>query len=98
MRKNRIRLTESDLHRIIKESVKGVLKESKRTPQAKRELEDALRNVVGILHAYIESDFEIFTKSELENLYEICSDMTRKINDSYDYGPYEGEPYNFGSY
>lgn len=33
MKKNRIRLTESQLHRVIKESVKRVLKESGDTPE-----------------------------------------------------------------
>ena len=148
MNKNRIRLTESQLRQIVKESVDSILKEgskkkdptsqwfkdfnkaskyretmdyvnkggrnpnqrnknvakttnkitneSIKTPQAKRKLEDALRNVMGILSSYIEEDFEIFKKAELDNLYNICSDLTKKINNSYDYGPYEGEPYYFG--
>ena len=114
MRNNKrtIRLTESDLHRIVNESVRKILEDTKggRKPNhwkkkseiqeskgsAKRELEDAIQNVLGILHSYILEDFECLDKEEFDNLYSVLSDALHKITASYDYGPYEGEPYHFG--
>lgn len=72
--------------------VKKHLKESK-TP--KGELEDALYNVKGILHAYNDTEYGI-TKEDFNKLYATISDIIDKLSRSYDYGPYEGEPYHFG--
>lgn len=115
MNKNRVSLTESQLRRIVKESVDSILKEerpiskkkkdnkinesySAKTGRAKRELGDALLNVKGVINKYIEEEFDCFTKSELEDISDFCDNMYRKISDSWNYGPYEGEPYHFGSY
>ena len=93
--KQTIKLRESELRRMISESVKRVLRENRDNKKA--ELEDAIRNVTGILHASIEEDFGgCLNKEELDNLYSTLSDALQKINASYDYGPYEGEPYYFG--
>ena len=90
-----MKLRESELKRIIAESVKRVLRENRGNKKA--ELEDAIRNVMGILNAFIEEDFGgCLNKEELDNLYSTLSDALQKINASYDYGPYEGEPYYFG--
>lgn len=61
----------------------------------KNELEDALNNVLGIMHTYNDDQFGI-NKEDFDNLYEMISNITNKINNSYEYGPYEGEPYYFG--
>ena len=47
MAKQVIRLTEGDLHNIIKESVKHILKEDKRTDQAKKRCLEVIRNHFG---------------------------------------------------
>ena len=94
-----IKLTETDLHRIVKESVNKILREgaNEEISSPKRKLEDAIDNVIGILHAYNEEDFEILTKNEFDNLYDLLSEVSHKIKDSYDYGPYEDDPYYFGN-
>lgn len=58
-KKQRIKLGESELRHMISESVKRVLNESK---NPKGELEDALNNVLGILHAYNDTEFGIDKK------------------------------------
>lgn len=95
--KKTVRLTEQNLHRIIKESVNRILSEGHETGSAKRELEDAINNTLGVLHTYNEEDFEALTKQELDQLYEFLSMVKDKISQSYEYGPYEGEPYHFGN-
>ena len=68
------------------------LKEAK---SPKGELENALYKVKGILHAYNDTEYGI-TKEDFNKLYETISDIIDKLSRSYDYGPYEGEPYHFG--
>ena len=93
--KKRIRLTESDLHNIIKKSVNKILVKENLNNN-KRELEDAIRNVLGVLNNCNRDDFDCLDNGEIENLYDTLNNTLRKINDSYDYGPYEDDPYYFG--
>jgi hypothetical protein len=62
----------------------------------KRELEDAILNVLGILRSYSVEEFGCLDKNEFDNLHSVLTNVFEKINASYDYGPYEGEPYHFG--
>ena len=90
MRKYRI--TESKLRRIIQEAVKGAWNNG-----PKRELEDAVDNLMGVMAGFTESQFgDLITQEELDDLYRKLSAVTTKIKKSYIYGPYEGEPYHFG--
>jgi len=90
MRKYRI--TESKLRRIIQEAVKGAWNNG-----PKRELEDAVDNLMGVMAGFTESQFgDVITQEELDDLYRKLSAVSTKIKKSYAYGPYEGEPYHFG--
>lgn len=66
--------------------------------KAQNELEDALYNVLGVLHAYDSAEAFGLTKDEYESLWDITRDYINTINKDLDFAPYEGEPYNFGSY
>lgn len=74
------------------------LNENNSQQRAKRMVENALREAQGVLAHYGDFIRDCISKQEMEALYETISDVIDKINKSYDYGPYEGEPYNFGSY
>lgn len=113
--KRRIKLTESDLHRIIKESVKETLKEGGKeiTP----DMELRLRKFVGELARKVKSIWETCCMYErgmnnyladlvqnepwVDKLWDVANDMEKyaeALDEKPDYGPYEGEPYHFGSY
>lgn len=142
MNKKLRRLTELDLHKIIKKSVENILEGSKKkdpmqqwfkdfdnaskyretmdyvskggrkpkhlnkieptneatnsSAKPNSELEDALQNVLGVLHKYVEEDFVGIDKNTFDRLYETISDVMGKISDTYDFGPYEGEPIILG--
>jgi hypothetical protein len=70
MNKKLIRLTESDLHRIVKESVNRVLKEGERRPFLKQAYENLLQAM---------SDFEY----SLEGRYDMEGEGVNKILQSF---------------
>ena len=85
----------------LKESINKLankLNENQSQQRAKRELEKALGEVKGVIMHYGDFIRDCFTKQEMDALSETISDAIDKLNKSYDYGPYEDEPYHFGSY
>ena len=112
--KQRIKLTESSLHRIIKESVKRVLREGRKDITPEHELR--LREYVGEKAQQIKNIWEecamydgmnnyladlVQNEPWVDKLWEVAHEMkeyAEALNKKTNYGPYEGEPYHFGSY
>lgn len=111
--KRRIRLSEPDLHSVIQESVKRVLRES--TKEITPEMELKLRKLVGELGAQVKNIWKKCSMYErgmnnyladlvqnepwVDKLLDVAQDMeeySEALNKTPNYGPYEGEPYNFG--
>ncbi len=74
------------------------LNENQSQQRAKRILAKALGELKGVIMNYGDFIRDCFTKQEMDALQETIYDALDKIDKSYDYGPYEGEPYHFGSY
>lgn len=93
--KRTVHLKESELKQMIKESIRSVMNEASRSYKWTRELEEALYNIQGML-GEVESEGHI-DKNLLEELSDATHKVIRFINkETYDDGPYEGEPYYFG--
>lgn len=85
--KKTIRLTESDLHRVIKESVQTILKESNITPNLEQEMEryrDNPNRFMHTLNAYgmrYESILKDAEKMGLDDIAEIAKQRLHQISD-----------------
>jgi c-di-AMP phosphodiesterase-like protein len=69
--KKRIRLTENDLYRIVKESIDSVVDENEKSVSAKRELLNTINKILEILHHHSKEDFECLSDDELDELYSV---------------------------
>ena len=89
MRNNKrtIRLTESDLHKIVKESVQTILKESNITPTLEQDMEryrDDPKRFMHTLHAFqlrYESILKDAEKMGLDDIAEIAKQRLQQISD-----------------
>ena len=93
MNKNRIRLTESQLHSIIKESVKKVLKESALSSNASNVLISCSHNVSAVLER-MKNDFanvyRLLRDGDEEDLHKAIS-AYRDIMNNFTYHEYQSQ-------
>lgn len=96
MNKNRIRLTESQLHSIIKESVKRVLKESAPSSNATNVLISCSHNVSAVLES-MKNDFanvyRLLRDGDEEDLHKAIS-AYRDIMNNFTYHKYQSQIHN----
>lgn len=69
--KKRIRLTENDLYKIVKESIDSVVDENEKSVSAKRELLNTINKILEILRQHSKEDFECLSDDELDELYSV---------------------------
>ena len=80
--KRKVRLTESDLHRLIKESVKGILKESQDDWNLRDEYsEDEMFSLINTALSSLNKARDYARKNGNGNIYELLNEIMTELWD-----------------